>query len=340
MPAEGAKGFPPTWGRYLLRIVRFILTAGVLGVLLLGGIGQIFRDRSVLLGLLFYLPLLPLGLWMVFQDLLFAGRCLPRPRFALALIGLAVAVWSAWPMIGTGSDTDQWPGSTPVSLLHWNVHWGGGKDRDESTWASLMGDIQKHRPDVVVLSEAPPDEWLHLLLKARGWSAVQCENEPGNPYWVKLVVCAAGPLQFEHRGPITNGYLMSVGLTVQDRPLRLLVVDGESDPRLSRVDMLADVMDFCRRAQSRGRPVDVMAGDFNTPSRSIGFDPFRSAGDFRLASRSAVGWRGTFPSFCPLYDIDHIWLRRDFAIQSCRLFSNPASDHRGQIVSFWLPDKR
>ena len=73
-------------------------------------------------------------------------------------------------------------------------------------------------------------------------------------------------------------------------------------------------------------------------ARGVGFDPFPElSGGYRLASRSAVGWRGTFPSECPLLDIDHVWLGRGLPIRDCELFGHAACDHRGQSVSFYLP---
>ena len=71
------------------------------------------------------------------------------------------------------------------------------------------------------------------------------------------------------------------------------------------------------------------------PGRSIGFDSFLEQG-YTLASRSAAGWRGTFPSFLPVYDIDHVWLRPGLRLRSCTVFTGAASDHRGQFVSVLL----
>jgi endonuclease/exonuclease/phosphatase (EEP) superfamily protein YafD len=318
--------------------VRRVLTAGVLLALVLGGIGQLVRDRSPVLGFLFYLPLVPLGLWAVVQDLVFAGRCLPRARFALALLGLAVTAASAGPMIALGPGSRPPAGRPVARLLHWNVHWGGGDHRSEATWESLMADIRQRGPDLVVLSEAPGEEWTTELADSQGWSFAQCQNEPNSSYWYKLVVYARGPVRLEYHEPVPNGHVMSVAATVQGRPCRLLVVDGESDPWLSRVALLEGVLEHCRRGGRAGAPIDLLAGDFNTPSRSVGFDPF--ADGYRLASRAARGWRGTFPSVCPLYDIDHVWVRRDWEIQGCELFTNPDSDHRGQVVDFLLPEGR
>ena len=82
----------------------------------------------------------------------------------------------------------------------------------------------------------------------------------------------------------------------------------------------------------------------NSVGRSIGFDALASAGDgYRLASTRAAGWRGTFPAWCPLYDIDHIWARRgSIEVLSCEFFSNGSTNHRGQVAGIRMngPDAR
>jgi endonuclease/exonuclease/phosphatase family metal-dependent hydrolase len=86
-----------------------------------------------------------------------------------------------------------------------------------------------------------------------------------------------------------------------------------------------------RRSESERRPFDIVAGDFNTPSRSLGFDAFAAQG-YALASRSAGGWRGTFPARLPIYDVDHVWISPAGRVGQCTLFNVPFTDHRGQVV--------
>src|SRR5262245_38282325 len=167
-PQDGATPRPASRWQLGLRIVRCLLTAAVLALLLLVVVGQVIRDRSVPLAYLFYLPLLPVGLWAVLQDAVFAGRCLPRPRFGLALLGLAAAGWSAWSLTGFGGGTEEHPGRPVVHLLHWNVRWGG----KPWSWPSVMTTIKELAPDVVVLSEAPhrTPGWFDLVEQQNGWS--------------------------------------------------------------------------------------------------------------------------------------------------------------------------
>jgi endonuclease/exonuclease/phosphatase family metal-dependent hydrolase len=129
---------------------------------------------------------------------------------------------------------------------------------------------------------------------------------------------------------------MSVSGEIRGDCIRLLVVDGISSPFRSRIPFLQAVARECRQAAASGRPYDIVLGDFNTPSRSLGFDDLQAL-DYRLAGRSARGWRGTFPAWLPVYDIDHVWVRAGLGIGACSFFNGPSTDHRGQMVRILLP---
>ena len=129
-----------------------------------------------------------------------------------------------------------------------------------------------------------------------------------------------------------------MGLGTRRRLARLLVVDGLSNPILSRSPFLDDIAQLCHQALAEGKPFDIVLGDFNSIARSVGFDALADAG-YALVSRSTLGnWRGTFPSFAPVYDIDHIWVRPGSARHlEGAMFTNFASDHRGQVARLWFP---
>lgn len=318
-------------------MLRLAIASNLVLGIALGVAAQVVRDRSVAWALLMYVPLIPLGLAATAFDATCRGRALPRGRFVLGGIGLASALGAAWPMVGHGPGIGAGAGPE-VSVLHWNVLWGGGRKRDPGRWAAIRREIVRQGADVVVLSEAPPDDWLDQLLGeiGPGASRVQVENGPGDRNWYKLVVCSRGPLELIRREPIANGSAMVVEALVGGRPLRLMVVDARSDPRLLRTPMLRDVAAACRRAREAGGPIDVVAGDFNSVARSVGFDAIEAEG-YALASRSSRGWRGTFPSALPVYDIDHVWARRDLHGLRSDLFTERASDHRGQVARFGWP---
>jgi endonuclease/exonuclease/phosphatase family metal-dependent hydrolase len=305
-----------------------------------GLVGQAIRDRSVGSALLMYIPLLPVGMVAVALDTTWRGRSLPRLRFGLTALGLVAIAWSAHTMLGSGTSDQPGGSDREVLVLGWNVLWGGGLFRSPRTWAAQCTTIAELKPDLVVLSEAPPGDWLDRLVGelGPGASSVGMHHEPRSPYWYRLAVCSQWPLRLEERLSFPGGAAMSVTAEARGHHLRLLVVDGISSPARSRIPFLRAIAEECRTATASGRPYDLVLGDFNTPSRSLGFDEFDRLG-YRLAGRSARGWRGTFPSWLPVYDIDHVWLRAGLGIGSCTFFNGPHTDHRGQIVRIVLPQE-
>jgi len=296
------------------------------------------------LALMMYIPLAPLGAAAVLTDLLRRGRSLGTriaPRFTLSAAGVIALVTGVVPMLGRRRPEPSAPGATGVRLLHWNVQWGG-RHSGESDWQRSAKMILSRHPDVVVLSEAPPDEWLsHSLQSDIGeWRTVQLSNEPGSRYWYRMRVCSPWPVHLEKRVPVRNGAAMAVDVEVKGRPVRLLMVDGMSSISKPRGPFLQDVAMECENAARAGAPYDVVVGDFNSVGRSIGFDAVRSAaGGYGRASDFCGGWRATWPAPLPIYDIDHVMPRAGVAVAGCEIFSSHLfdTDHRGQFVTLALP---
>jgi endonuclease/exonuclease/phosphatase (EEP) superfamily protein YafD len=137
---------------------------------------------------------------------------------------------------------------------------------------------------------------------------------------------------------VSNGAAVVVQVDHPERPVRLLLIDGESKINRERTPMLHDIARECSESYQASEPIDLVVGDFNAVSRSIGFDALESTGGgYVLASRSCLGWRGSWPSLFPLFDIDHAWVRSEWTIVNCCLFTNFASDHRGQVVRLGIP---
>jgi endonuclease/exonuclease/phosphatase (EEP) superfamily protein YafD len=326
--------------QYAERIPRWVAGAmgcALLALNLLAFIGFVVRDRSVILALLFYLPLFPLGWAALVVDLACRGRSLRRPRFLLAAVGLAAIVCSGITMSGRGPAPPALEGTIAggeIRLLHWNVWWGGWPHTD-ATWASIEETILGQRPDVVVLSEAPTTARLDSLQRRLGesWSSARVERGPVKPGYYQLAVMSRWPVRKGPRITIRNGTAVEIDVEHPERIIRMLLVDGVSRVRTLRTPMLQDIAAACRQAQDRGHPFDTVVGDFNTPSQSVAFEALRSvAGGYTVASYASTGWRGTWPMLMPVYDIDHVCVRAGVEVLGCSLFTNLASDHRGQIA--------
>jgi endonuclease/exonuclease/phosphatase family metal-dependent hydrolase len=326
---------PPPAGPRPRRLVRLLvanLTFFLCLLLALSLLGHLLRDRAVWLALLMDLPLLPIALAGMVVDLARRGRSIPRARYAATVVALAAATWGLRTMTGRGPDVGRSP-ELAVNVLQWNVQWGG--PGGPKTWAATADAIAREPADVVVLNEAPGGAAIDQLCARLGpaWSAVWRENPPGSRYWYRVAVASHWPVHFEREVSVPNGAAIAVLIEPPNSlPLRVLAVDGMSDPRIPRAPLLGAIADYCQIQAHARRPVDVVAGDFNTVAASIGFDRFERS-YFRLASRRSSGWRGTFPAVLPVYDIDHIWFGARLRPVTCHLFSSPGTNHRGQAAT-------
>jgi endonuclease/exonuclease/phosphatase family metal-dependent hydrolase len=358
-PARPASlpAFAWRWTRRLTWWAVRLCAFGLLLAIAVAAAGWILRDRWQSVCLLFYIPMIVPGTLAVGLDALVRGRALPGPRYGLALAGLIAVVWYAVPMTGRGADPAPAAPAPPrsaervghVRLIHWNVMWGGvriaHKGRRRNNWEGVRAEICARDPDVVVLSEAPMQPMLDGLLADLGrvtgsaWSKARVENDAGKyDYWYHLFVCSRWPLAKERNVPLENGHGMMVRVDAPHGPLRVFVVDGQSTIYQNRGPLLANVARELEASAAAGRPVDVVAGDFNALSRSVGFDAFgRVAGGYMLASRRADGWRGTYPALLPLLDIDHVWLTRRAGGVACEMLNAAGTDHLGQFVRFTVP---
>ncbi|MDM8567330.1 hypothetical protein QUF74_16985, partial [Candidatus Halobeggiatoa sp. HSG11] len=178
------------------------------------------------------------------------------------------------------------------------------------------------------------------------WSMVMYVEKWKNP----LAVYSAWPLRLERYVTIHNAHAMIVIVTVYGQPLRILAIDGGRNmserfaimskkvlPRW-RTPMLKSMLKTIKNYHAKGKPIDIIAGDFNALSRSLGFEKFGYVGGgYNLAAKFSLGWRGTWKSYLPLYDLDHIWVHKRFQELKTELFTNLNTDHRGQVVHLHVP---
>jgi len=330
-------------GRTLFRILAGSLTIVTILLILLAMIGQIVRDITVEWAVLMYIPLLPLGLWAILWDLLWLSRRPSHFRYHLTLLGIGLTLWGSLTMIGMGgAETDSEP-TTKVTILHWNVYWGGKK----GGWKpEIIPEIVQRQPDITILNETPSKSRLQFLLKKIGGTAIMYEETRRNP----LAICSSWPMQFERYAKIINARAMTVIVTVHGQPLRVLAIDSKrnmsdklvvlSRPLLPkwRTPMLSSIIKTINAYHAQRKPIDIIAGDFNAISRSRGFDEFATVGGgYHLAAKFSFDWRGTWKSYLPLYDVDHVWVHKHFQGLKAELFTNRSSDHRGQWLQFQLP---
>jgi vancomycin resistance protein VanJ len=295
-----------------------------------GLIGQILRDRWPVVALLMYVPLLPVGLAALGLDAIGRGRTLPRARFGLSAVGIVAAVVGL--ALGIGHAPPSAPGAPSISaitVLQWNLRWGGGgggHDGEADRWGSLCDDVARHAPDIVILSESPSEK---RLPPVSGMHLVVSQHARGSRYLYRMVVCSRWPVRLQSERAIPTGRAMRAIIAAPGGDVRVLVVDGESHPLLDRTPRLRAVAQILRDTAASGAPIDLVAGDVNAVGRSVGFDDMRAAGYTSIGTLGA--WNATWPSICPLWDIDHAWVGNRWTVTGIERFTNLATDHRGQV---------
>ena len=169
-------------------------------------------------------------------------------------------------------------------MLQWNVMWGGGPFRSPQTWAAQRALIRERDPDLIILSELPPVEWLKLLVDELGPGAnfAGIEHDPRSRYWFRLCVCSRWPVRLERRLPLPGGVAMSVVCEVRGREVRILVVDGQSNPL--RISIAVSESDYRALPRGRRRRATVRRGGRRL-QHARSQHRLRLAGDAGLQSR-------------------------------------------------------
>ncbi len=315
--------------RALIKAIRFLIVTSCIILLSLGILGQLLRDINVTVGYLAYIPLLLIALAVLALDLVLRGRAIRYRRFllsALAGIGLFVIFstvkgW-AWllpaPTVANSTETS-------VKLLHWNVRWGA-----KGKWLEVAQQIRAQSPDIIVISEIP-SHWevneLQQQLSAASDNTWSLFIEP------PLAIYSRYPTQQLDATRFQNGMGVLVNMQLPHHVLRLLAIDGKRDLSQPRDLLLNDIHQYLQNAAQQGQAIQVVVGDFNSLGRSRGFDTWLEDG-YQLAARRLGAWRGTWPSWLPLYDIDHIWLDASLQALSLNFLSHPEADHLGQLLEF------
>lgn len=326
----------------LRRWLRIAIDLGVIATLLAAIAGHYLRDRYAPLAVLTYFPLAPVAAGALVWDLLRRGRVFGRVRFGLAVAGLVFAIiggrwmWATEPLDGVGPAHSASTG--PMRLIHWNVKWGGGLMSPGEHWEPIADILDKQVPDIIVLSEAPKQiardgsTWNF----AEDWSTLRWYGSKRGGYYWGLVVSSRWPTRELWRRYIKGGVALRIDVQTPDGPLRLLVVDGISDPRRDRLPYLNAIADIVELAAHTNEPIDMIVGDFNALSRSIGFDRYAQPPlNLRLAARHGGGWRATGPAIFPVIDVDHAWLAPSVRLTGVERFTRWPSDHVGYALELY-----
>lgn len=273
-------------------------------------VGQIFRDQSWVLGLMFYIPSPAL-----MAVLLVSAAILRRRRFTewrlfavMALLPLFVVVvienrW--WPSQSSADNVDS------TRLVHWNIC------RNRMGWQRQKNALFSLKPEIIVLSEVTDevkeDDFEGFEVRKRSGLLIACRGKISLTGFVSVL----GELTVFHaRCELAGG------------PLTVMVAD-----HVSSVDVWRDPNLRIMFQVMSGGNVDLLAGDLNAPRLSRAFsnlpDGYRHAYDV-----AGSGYSCTWPVPVPFLAIDQCICGPQIHAVAYELQSTMLSDHRIQILDF------
>ena len=315
---EGIPIMRNRWQR-LLRFLRWMspVAAALLALALV--LRLTWRDTMAWTAPTFYalpLPLQAAG-WLLLTGLWWRnGR---RRAWLGLLLGAGCAVlWAA----NTRSLRREFPGTTlqgPRVFL-WNI------GHTESVPAALHELITELDPDAVVLAESErlgASRFAELMQKHPGFRAVELQD--GVACLVRGSFLPPASRQLSPRAWVN---VVEATFTRVPGEWRLCLSDIDPMPPLPRDPLLSEI-----HKTAAGHPRTIIAGDFNTPLDSAGFDIWRDTLHHGFADCPA--WRGPLETWgfgVPVLAIDHIWMSPDLVPVSARMGTRLASDHSWLLV--------
>jgi len=284
--------------------------------LLAWGGGQVFRDRSWVTGLCFYIPAPALAALLLAT----AGWALVRRRWTRATVFVLMAVA---PVFFTAVVENQWvradPSEAPSAssrLVHWNVF------RGRLGWGAVAARLREEKADVYVISEMAEDI-----------GAAKAAADVGSEYQGRifsgLAVFTRGGLAAERR------LLRAPGIKVHEIRWR----DGDTDLKVFVADLSPGLLNWrdprLRRLVGlmRSERPDLVVGDFNAPRRSRALCPLPDR-YVHAYEAAGAGWSYTWPVPCPVLAIDQCIVGPRVVALRYELESTAYSDHRLQVLDF------
>lgn len=312
------------WQR-LLNFLRRLspLLAGLLVLALLFRL--VWRDTKLWTAPTFYVLPLPLHVagWLWLAGLWWR----PGRRRAWLSVMMAAACALVW-VVTTHALRREFPGwaQSGPRLFFWNI----GHTR--TVPEALHQLIVELNPDAVVLAESErlgAAGFAELRLRHPGFAAIELQDGVAC-----MVRGSFKPPVSRQLSPRVWVNTLIATFTRQPGEWRLCLTDIDPWPPLPRDDLLSEI-----RKEAAGHPRTIIAGDFNTPLDSAGFDAWRETLHHGFADCAA--WSGPLETWgfgVPVLAIDHIWISPDLVPVAAQKGARFASDHSWLMVECGVPE--
>jgi len=207
------------------------------------------------------------------------------------------------------------------TLLFWNVCRGYGG------YEEVGAEINRSRADVVALVESTGRGQDPLLWKRVCPEYGMIRLGSG---MILLLRGEADSVRWDHGAIPGKCRYRMLDLQIRGQPVRLVILDVNSDPRVSKrpaFDRLEELI-----TDAGDQPL-IIAGDFNTPLESI------YAGRMRRRMQNAFeasghGLRDTWPVLLPILSLDQVWGNARIQWHRCEHGWSARSDHRPVLATF------
>jgi endonuclease/exonuclease/phosphatase (EEP) superfamily protein YafD len=184
-------------------------------------------------------------------------------------------------------------------VLFWNL------DRPEMHPKPVLLDlIHEHQPDIVACVETEGISEKEILRYREALPHYQLLRMPND-----MVAFAKNPARhvaFHKLGG--ESYANEVEIQSATAPLRLFIADIHAAPTRNRKGPMQELL-----ALTESIPNSIVAGDFNTPSDSCWFDPWRERFQHTWETAGS-GVRQTWLHGLPILSLDHIWVEKRFLV--------------------------
>ena len=246
-----------------------------------------------------------------------------RAWLSVMMAAVCVLLW----VVTTQALRRELPGATQHGprVFFWNI----GHTR--SVPAALHERITELDPDAVVLAESEglgAAGFSELTAKHTGFQAAELQD--GVACMVRGSFAPPASRQISPRAWVN---VVNATFTRFSGEWRLCLSDIDPWPPLPRDALLSEVI-----KDAADHPRTIIAGDFNTPLDSAGFDSWRARLNHGFADCRA--WSGPLETWgfgMPLLAIDHIWMSSDLVPVAAQKGASLASDHSWLLVECGMP---
>lgn len=285
--------------------------------LLLGAVLHLtIRDRLDYIAVLYYvLPLPVLGGIALVLSLWPGQRGLVRGALFVGGLGL---IGSSWQITIVPRSTSQPAGEFRV--LFWNLC------RPNEASADLIRLVRELQPDVAGCVEPGPNYRRHKAEYENALPGYECHLLSRG-----LIVLSRWPLRDSQTSALDQaGGVTTAVVQAPHGAVRLVLADVHADPLMPRRKSLEQAL-----AKTENEPLALLMGDFNTPSGSVWFRPYREQLQHAFEV-SGNGFRETWFWGLPVLCLDHLWAGRGWRVLETRKYQRWSSDHAALLARLAL----